>query len=124
MIRESGRTPHVVTLSTNAYRSALLDKLHEEAAELSAAQTTESVLEEAADVLEVLAAIAVEHGVSLDTIGEVARTKREKRGGFAMRLCWKRSIQIPTPDDVDDYRRGRCRLRRPAKEPRPRPCRR
>lgn len=96
LIRESGRTPHVVTLSTSAYRSALLDKLHEEAAELSAAQTTESVLEEAADVLEVIAAIAVEHGATLDTIGEAARTKREKRGGFAMRL-WLEAID-PDPD--------------------------
>ncbi|MCV7281685.1 nucleoside triphosphate pyrophosphohydrolase [Mycolicibacterium flavescens] len=96
LIRESGRTPHVVTLSPNAYRRALLDKLREEAMELSAVQTTEPMLEEAADVLEVLAAIAVEHGVTLDTIGEVARTKREKRGGFAMRL-WLEAID-PGPE--------------------------
>jgi hypothetical protein len=39
MIRASGRTPHVRTLSTAEYRTALLDKLCEEVAELSAAAT-------------------------------------------------------------------------------------
>src|SRR5690606_342167 len=57
-IRASGRTPHVSALSPSAYREALIDKLREEAAELQAAQTGEALLEEAADVLEVLAAIA------------------------------------------------------------------
>ena len=101
IIRESGRTPHVSTLPPKAYRSALMAKLHEEVAELAVAQTTASVLEEAADVLEVLAAIATEHGVTLDTIGEVARRKREKRGGFAMRL-WLDAVDADRSiDDLD-----------------------
>lgn len=91
LIRASGRTPQVSTLSPSVYRKALMDKLQEEASELQAAQTREAVVEEAADVLEALAAIAAEHGVTLDTIGEVARRKREKRGGFAMRL-WLESV--------------------------------
>jgi predicted house-cleaning noncanonical NTP pyrophosphatase (MazG superfamily) len=80
-IRASGRTPHVSTLSPSAYREALIDKLREEAA----------------DVLEVLAAIAAEHNATLDTIGKVARIKREKRGGFAMRL-WLDSVD-PAPGE-------------------------
>ena len=63
-----------------------MDKLREEVAELAAAQTSEAVLEEAADVLEVLTAIAAEHGATLDTIVDIARRKREERGGFDMRL--------------------------------------
>jgi len=86
IIRRSGGTPRVTVLSDAAYRSALLDKLHEETAELAAAQTTESVLDEAADVLEVLAAIAARHGATLDTIAGRARNKRAQRGGFAERL--------------------------------------
>lgn len=96
-IRASGRTPHVSTLSPSAYREALMDKLREEAAELQAAQTRDALLEEAADVLEVLAAIAAEYGATLDTIGKVARIKREKRGGFAMRL-WLDSVD-PAPGE-------------------------
>jgi predicted house-cleaning noncanonical NTP pyrophosphatase (MazG superfamily) len=76
----------VVVLTDAAYRSALLEKLREEADELAAAQTTESVLEEAADVLEVLSTIAEVHGATIATIVELARKKRAQRGGFAERL--------------------------------------
>ncbi len=86
LIRASGRRSRVTTLSEDSYRCALMDKLREEVAELIAARTRDSTLEEAADVLEILAAIASEQGATLDTIGEIARTKREQRGGFAMRL--------------------------------------
>jgi predicted house-cleaning noncanonical NTP pyrophosphatase (MazG superfamily) len=86
MIRASGRTPHVRTLSTAEYRTALLDKLREEVAELIAAATRDAVIEEAADVLEVLTAIAAEHGATLDTIVGVTRSKLAERGGFDMRL--------------------------------------
>jgi len=84
MIRASGRTPHVRTLSTAEYQTALLDKLREEVAELIAAATRDAVIEEAADVLEVLPAIAAEHRA--DTIVGVTRSKLAERGGFDMRL--------------------------------------
>lgn len=86
LIRASGRLPRVKTLSAGPYREALIDKLREETAELAAEQTSEAVLAEAADVLEVLAAIAADHGATLDTIVGIARTKRMERGGFCMRL--------------------------------------
>ncbi|OBK56807.1 phosphoribosyl-ATP pyrophosphohydrolase [Mycobacterium kubicae] len=86
LIRESGRRSRVSSLSAPAYRRALIDKLREEVDELAAAQATESLLEEAADVLEVLTAIALEHGAALDTIVEIARVKRDERGGFDLRL--------------------------------------
>jgi predicted house-cleaning noncanonical NTP pyrophosphatase (MazG superfamily) len=86
IIRESGRRPRVLTLSPVAFRRALMNKLREEVDELAAAHTTESLLEEAADVLEVLAAIAVEHGAALATIVDIARDKRDERGGFDLRL--------------------------------------
>ena len=54
--------------------------------ELAAAHTTESLLEEAAGVLEVLTAITVEHGAALATIVDIARVKRDERGGFDLRL--------------------------------------
>ena len=86
LIRASGRLPRVKTLTAGPYRQALIEKLHEEVVELAAEQTSEGVLGEAADVLEVLTAIAADHGVTLDTIVDVARRKREQRGGFDMRL--------------------------------------
>lgn len=86
LIRASGRLPRVKTLTVGSYRQALIEKLYEEVAELAAEQTSEGVLGEAADVLEVLTAIAADHGATLDTIVDVARQKREERGGFDMRL--------------------------------------
>lgn len=68
LIRASGRTPHVRTLGRGEYRSALRDKLSEEVDELIAAQSTDAIIEEAADVLEVLTAIAGAQGRSLDSI--------------------------------------------------------
>jgi phosphoribosyl-ATP pyrophosphohydrolase len=50
--------------------------LREEVDELIAATATHALIEEAADVLEVLTAIAPEHGVSLASIVDVARRKR------------------------------------------------
>ena len=96
MIRAAGRTPHVRTLRTAEYRTALLDKLREEVAELIAAATSDAVIEEAADVLEVLTAIAAWHGGTLDNIVGVARSKRAERGGFDMRL-WLDGVDAASP---------------------------
>ncbi len=95
IIRASGRTPHVRTLSTAEYRIALLDKLPEEVAELIAAATRDAVIDEAADVLEVLATIAAEHGATLDSIVDVAQSKRAEREGFDMRL-WLDRVDLPS----------------------------
>ena len=95
IIRATGRTPRVRILPAEEYRSALHDKLHEEVAELLAALDSHAVVEEAADVLEVLTAIVAEHGATLDTIVDVAGKKRAERGGFDMRL-WLESVD-PDP---------------------------
>jgi predicted house-cleaning noncanonical NTP pyrophosphatase (MazG superfamily) len=95
IIARSGRTPHVVTLDKDRYRAALHDKLLEEAGELRLAQTPQDVIDEAADVLEVLAALAESFGVSPDTITAAAQAKRAERGGFDMRL-WLERIEPET----------------------------
>ncbi len=90
LIRVSGRTPIVRQLEDDEFAAALLDKLDEETAELRSAATAEAVLEEAADVLEVLAAIVERHGYGLSDIIAAADEKRLSRGGFATR-CWLES---------------------------------
>lgn len=97
IIRASGRTPRVTTLAAGTYRAALHEKLREEVDELIAATTTESLIEEAADVLEVLQAIAVEHGVTLADIVDAGHHKRTEAGGFGKRLYL---------DGVDPYPAG------------------
>jgi len=78
--REFTAGNHALSLDIRFPRSS------EEVDELAAAHTTESLLEEAADVLEVLSAIAVERGAALATIVDIARVKRDERGGFDLRL--------------------------------------
>jgi predicted house-cleaning noncanonical NTP pyrophosphatase (MazG superfamily) len=73
-------------LAAGAYRAALHDKLREEVDELIAALTTDTAIEEAADIVEVLIAMGGEWGVSFDSILDFAQQKRMARGGFSMRL--------------------------------------
>lgn len=86
LICASGRVPDVRVLDDAAYRSALHDKLLEEAAELRGAMTNDEVVAELADVLEVLAAMAALHGLSFEGLVVAADYKRSERGGFARRL--------------------------------------
>lgn len=85
IIRADGRTPDTRVLDTGEYERALMDKLVEEAVELSAADR-ESRLEEAADVYEVLQALTVVMGVNLEQVKARADAKRAERGGFEQRL--------------------------------------
>ncbi|WP_396912029.1 nucleoside triphosphate pyrophosphohydrolase [Mycolicibacterium sp.] len=87
LIRASGRRAVTRQLDDDEFAVALLDKLAEETAEVRSAATAEAVLEEAADVLEVLLAIVEQHGYRLSDIVAAADEKRLKRGGFATR-CW------------------------------------
>jgi predicted house-cleaning noncanonical NTP pyrophosphatase (MazG superfamily) len=96
IIRSAGRVADVRALDTEDFRAALGDKLVEEVAELRAAGDADAVVEEAADVLEVLLAIVAEHGATLDSIVDIARRKRVERGGFAMRVWLENADQAPT----------------------------
>ncbi len=75
-----------MTLRPGEYRATLDVKLREEVDELIAAQSTEAVIEEAADIVEVLAAVAGTQGHTLENIVAVAERKCAARGGFSMRL--------------------------------------
>lgn len=96
LIVQSGRTPRVVVLDEDSFRIALQQKLFEEANELQLAGSAQALVEEAADVLEVLMALVGSYGTSLDTITAAAQAKRAQRGGFDMRL-WLESIEPGTP---------------------------
>jgi predicted house-cleaning noncanonical NTP pyrophosphatase (MazG superfamily) len=86
IIRASGRVPVITTLTEGDYRAALYDKLREEVAELLEAQTPDAVVEEAADILEVLIAIAAGQGATPEHVLDVAQRKRTERGAFELRL--------------------------------------
>ncbi|MGD1238939.1 nucleoside triphosphate pyrophosphohydrolase [Mycobacterium seoulense] len=83
----------MTTITEGAYRRALYDKLHEEVDELIVAIATNALIEEAADVLEVVPAIAAEHGVTRAAIDEAARRKREETEGSACGCGWTASTR-------------------------------
>ncbi len=86
LIRSEGREPRTRILSDGDYAAALRDKLVEEAAELAEASESSAVLEEAADVFEVLTAIASRHGFTMDDVGRAAEGKARERGSFDDRV--------------------------------------
>lgn len=78
-------------LSDGEYRTELCKKLLEECNEVIISETTENVIEELSDVLEVMEAIASLDGKTLDDIKEAANRKKEKRGGFQKRIFLERT---------------------------------
>jgi predicted house-cleaning noncanonical NTP pyrophosphatase (MazG superfamily) len=89
IIAASGREAEVTRLDESAYSVALLAKLDEEAAELRQAGNSAAILEEAADVLEVLIGIVELHGYTVEDLLHTADIKRAERGGFRDRLWLK-----------------------------------
>ena len=85
IIAATGRTPDVRVLGEAEYLPALRDKLVEEAEEARACEPSQLV-EELADVYEVLAATAAALGVTWADVTATAERKRAERGGFADRL--------------------------------------
>lgn len=73
------------TLNDTEFVEQLKLKIMEEAAEVCAAQTQEAIIEEMADVLEVMIAWCQLLGCSLDDVIAAQRKKFEKRGGYQER---------------------------------------
>ena len=86
IIDNAGKTPVTHILSDDEYISELDKKLNEECAEYQADKS----LEELADMLEVMYAIAVARGYSVEELEAVRRDKAEKRGGFEKHIFLER----------------------------------
>lgn len=82
IIEADGKTCKTRILSNEEYIAALEAKLNEEVSEYQADKN----LEEMADVLEVLQAICVARGYSLEKLEELRAKKAEGRGGFAEKI--------------------------------------
>lgn len=82
IIENAGKTAVCHQLSEEEYQIALDKKLLEEVQEYQG----DHLLEEMADVLEVLLAICNAQGYTVDDLFEKRRQKAEERGGFAERI--------------------------------------
>lgn len=85
IIEASGKTCTAEVLSEQDYLQMLDAKLDEELAEYHKDQN----IEELADLLEIIRAVAVARGYSLEELEQVRAEKAAKRGGFEKRILLK-----------------------------------
>jgi predicted house-cleaning noncanonical NTP pyrophosphatase (MazG superfamily) len=98
------RIPHIITSQGKECRTRILDpeeykhelrtKLREEAGEYFEAGKDQDALEELADMLEVIRALAEVHGANVAELDKLRADKAEARGGFQERVFLI---------DVDEY---------------------
>lgn len=86
IISSSGKKFTVSILSDDEYLAKLRDKCQEELNEYYAAKTTEEALEELADLMEVIYALAKVHGSLPSELEQIRQQKAQKRGGFEKKL--------------------------------------
>ena len=82
IIEKDGKSCVCSELSQEDYIIMLDQKLNEELAEYQDGKS----MEELADLLEVMAAVAAARGSSLDEVEKIRLRKKEKRGGFEKRI--------------------------------------
>lgn len=89
IIRQAGREYEVQIISQSEYHQALLDKLIEEAQEAAQANS-DNLLEELADIYEVIDAILINLNIDKDLVLAKQKQKRQEKGGFTkkLRLSW------------------------------------
>jgi len=87
IIEADGKTPKVRVLDGSEYKTALLEKLVEEAREaLAASGDPKELAREIGDVLEVVDAMIEAFGLDRTRVEELRRGRKESRGGFEKRL--------------------------------------
>lgn len=91
IIKEKGENPITRELELDEYKLALEQKLQEECHEVITASGEERV-EELADTLEVLRALAILENATLDDVIAVADKKSAKRGAFEKRIFLEKVI--------------------------------
>ncbi|WP_201008719.1 nucleoside triphosphate pyrophosphohydrolase [Paenibacillus glycanilyticus] len=86
IIASSGKQYRTRILQENEYVSELNVKLKEESTEYFSANSPQESLEELADMLEVIRALATVHGSSWEQLEDLRNKKAEARGGFEERV--------------------------------------
>lgn len=92
IIESKGETPVIKTLDDVEYKSELEKKLYEEYKEVIEASGVDRV-EELADMIEVISALAKLENNSLDDVISIANKKSEKRGAFDKKIFLEKVIE-------------------------------
>ena len=86
IIDKAGKKYQITALPQIGFIKALKQKLVEEAQEFSQAQNQEEMINELADVLELVETNAVANGLDMATIRHAKIEKKRNRGGFKKKL--------------------------------------
>lgn len=81
-IQEMGSIIHWTRLEDDEFAQQLKIKFMEEAQEVSSAKTKAALIEELADILEVISSLGDVHKFTLDDVINVQHKKFDERGGF------------------------------------------
>jgi len=82
IIKQAGKTCTFKTLSDEDYLELLDEKLNEELAEYQESKS----MEELADLLEVIRAVAIARGSSPEEVEDIRKAKALSRGGFEKKI--------------------------------------
>ena len=93
IIASNGEKSVTRILTDEEYEVALYKKLLEETNEVISSKSSGETLEELADVLEILMAIAKLNGKTLDDVLKIAAQKKLKRGGFEKRIFLEKTYK-------------------------------
>ncbi|MEB3055058.1 nucleoside triphosphate pyrophosphohydrolase [Bacillus pseudomycoides] len=86
IIKNNGKTSATRILDEKEYIEEIGKKIGEELTEYLEAESKEHKVEELADLLELINALAQYEGVTLEDVEKVRKQKAEKRGGFQERI--------------------------------------
>lgn len=86
IIEEAGKTFTTRTLSDEEYRQELRKKAFEELEEYMNASDDVTAVEELADLLEIIHALAECHGATTEQVEAIRASKAEQRGGFKEKI--------------------------------------
>lgn len=86
VIKSTGKECRTRILDEEEYKKELVIKLKEESEEYFSAQGPKESLEELADMLEIIRALATVHGATWEQLEFLRQKKAETRGGFQERV--------------------------------------
>ena len=86
IIENTGKKFSTEILNDQDYIKYLKEKSYEELEEYCASKSNEEAIEELADLLEIIQALAKHHESSIEEVESVRKEKAEKRGGFEEKI--------------------------------------
>lgn len=99
-----GQEASIEKLSNLELSRALLDKLIEEASEITPESSREEILEEVADLQQVIDDFKAENNITDEQVADARANKKDKSGGFRKGMFVKTLI-VPDGDNWVEYYR-------------------